>query len=190
MSTPKTFKDLFKTLCERTGKYDGVAYEGLPVELKYILDQQLRKSIEDWTWPERVLLQKIAVSLTENGVAYINYPDGELLAIYESDPIDDPQMIDMGDIRVFNRKIYLPTIKPEVWVETNPPADTYLGNEDAVVPSYLWDASIENVLAVLLEQSGQHNDAAYKRNYAKKLLEDRYIILAPQRAQKLKVNTR
>ena len=169
-----SFDDLFKRFLVRTGDYVGAEPDSAEkADLRSILNMKARQVLVQYPWPFRKKVETVSV-YADGENRFIEFPEGELLGVYDSDPTGRFPESWLDLLQARNGKLYLPLHwrgGESAWIERLPPAPDFLGENPEKLRDELCDAILEYALADRMEADGQNDKAAYKRQQAGSLLE-------------------
>lgn len=169
-----SFDDLFNRFLVRTGDYTGTEPDSAErADLRDILNMKVRLVLAAYPWPFRKKLESAAVRV-EGGDRFMDFPEGELLAVYAENPVGRFPESMLEWLKPYNGKLYFPQkwrMGESVWLERIPPAPDFLGDSPESIRDELCEPILEYALADRIEADGQNDKAAFKRKQADALLE-------------------
>lgn len=175
------FDALFERLLRRTGDYVDAPAKEKDADYRQILADEAARIWTAHIWPQLKTLTKTAVSLDENGAAYIEIPEGQLSAVYAEDPTLETTRAFRGscECAAFNGRLYVPARGAYVWVESLPNPPDYFEDGEADVPDCIGRVAIEFALANVYEKRGEYDRANAKNAMAEKFLDEELFKALP-----------
>jgi hypothetical protein len=182
-----TFDELYCRLLRRTGDYVDAPANSKDADYSQFLVDSCRHVWNASFWPQLMVLTKEAVSLDENGSAYVEIPSGRLAAVYASDPtLKTPRTFStLAECSVFNARLYVPAKDAYVWIEKLPPPPNWDDDDNAAVPDFVARVAIEFACADIYEKRGEYDRANTKRALAERYLDEELFKTQPLTSTKI-----